>query len=124
MYLGSIPPSAKFAIATPAATASFMPLFAELLELCEGLGASDFSLLAIGSDREPTSGDKHDGHVYGYGATPYPRADAGKSTSVGEWVARTSVGAGAEHTALQVPHLQHEELEAAVCDQLRPVSGI
>lgn len=52
MYLGSIPPSAKFAIATPAATAAFMPLFAELLELCESLGASDFSLLAIGSDRQ------------------------------------------------------------------------
>ena len=81
-----------------------------------------FGSLAIGSDREPGSEDKHDG--CGDGATPYPRADTEKNASVGEWVARTPDGAGAEHTALQVPHLQHEEPEAAARDQLRPVSGI
>jgi DNA-binding CsgD family transcriptional regulator len=50
MYLGSHPPAARFSIATPAATAAYMPLLTELLELTEDLGASDFSLLAIGSD--------------------------------------------------------------------------
>ena len=52
MYLGSQPPAARFSIATPAATAAYMPLLAELLDFTEDLGASDFSLLTIGSDAQ------------------------------------------------------------------------
>lgn len=51
MYLGSFHPGTRFSIATPAATAAYMPILAELLELSEDLGASDFSLLSVTSGR-------------------------------------------------------------------------
>ncbi|MBS9721321.1 helix-turn-helix transcriptional regulator [Tianweitania sp. BSSL-BM11] len=51
MFLGSFQSGTRFSIATPAATAAYMPLLAELLELSEDLGASDFSLLSVTSGR-------------------------------------------------------------------------